>query len=135
APSTYNGSKSPMILQLILFMFHLLHICCHFLFCPVISHPCPTCAFSEKLSDFFERQFPKYPQGKHLFVWLVHFMEKCMYCKSRFRVRHFLQKQRFRRLFLFCFQGLRLFLLPTMVIIGVLADGKEPWANIPLPVK
>ena len=58
-----------------------------------------------------------------------------MHRKSRFRVRHFLQKQRFRRLFLFCFQGLRLFLLPTMVIIGVLADGKEPWANIPLPVK
>lgn len=54
-----------------------------------------------------------------------------MHRKSRFRVRHFLQKQGFRRLFLFCFQGLRLFLRPTMVIIGVLADGKEPWANIP----
>ena len=58
-----------------------------------------------------------------------------MHRKSRFRVRHFFQKQWFRRLFLFCFQGLRLFLLPTMVIISVLADGKEPWANIPLPVK
>lgn len=85
-----------------------------------------------KVKCHFPISLLEYPV--HKFIQIINGFQRKLQ-QIPFLLWRFFQKQWFRRLFLFCFQGLRLFLLPTMVIICVLADGKEPWANIPLPVK